>query len=701
MQMERSTQQFIPQAILQYTSLWRRTFVPKWNRRARDLSRHRCSVLFATIGSLNAWSSHFLWLLPDVHWKTKKKKTRFPSQYRHRRLRSTRKAALKGNHQRKCKLNCQAFHASHQSQRQMREKMHRAIRQRRLPSQWHRWKHKRPASDTVLPCAYHAAHAMTSRDSAIKPKAVFDADSSQLLVDNCASSSITNSLADFVKPPRHSNKCIQGINGIVTALQIGTVEWDILDDTGKRHTLRLPGTYFVPNSPHRLLSPQHWAQTAKDDTPLPNGTWCATYQDCIVSCCSITSKPTLLAMPSTIDLTDPEDIKIAQPTQEETNPFAEEPEIPKQTFRQPTNWEIEITSEDTQYPDHPKFDDPATELLHWHYRMGHLPFTRLKQMARMGILPARLADAQISVCSSKRRYLVATIFVDHYSSMDYPVLQQSNTSKETVEAKEQFELHASTFGVTIRHYHADNGRFADNLFRESVARCNQTLSFSGVGIHSQNGKAEKRIQDLQNATRTMLLHAERQWPNAINTHLWPYALRMASDVYNHSPREGKEAAPAELFTGMKMRPLVDKFHHFGCPTDVLLSDLQSGKKGRKWNNRARVGIYLGRSMHHAKSISLILSLDTGLVSPQFHCSFDDMFETTRADQVHLMPRSQWQERGHFITTSTKGAGAPRMEAANSPARFESVPDESEGDDIRTDEGILDDYHVAFESIAVT
>ena len=269
---------------------------------------------------------------------------------------------------------------------------------------------------------------------------------------------------------------------------------------------------------------------------------------------------------------------------------------------------------------------------------------------------------QLKGILTKRRYMVATIFVDHFSSMDYPVLQQSTTSAETVAAKESFELYASTMGIGIRHYHADNGRFADNLFRESIARCNQTISFSGVGIHSQNGKAEKRIQDLQNAARTMLLHAERQWPGAINSHLWPYALRMASDVYNHAPRALSEAAPIELFTGHKMRPLVQCFHHFGCPTFVLLSDLQSGKKGRKWDNRIRVGIYLGRSTQHARSVSLILSLDTGLVSPQYHCSFDDMFETTREAQIHLMPTSKWQEKGHFTMSKPQEQGASRTSA---------------------------------------
>jgi hypothetical protein len=130
---------------------------------------------------------------------------------------------------------------------------------------------------------------MSSPAEAASTKSIFDTYSSQLLVDNYASASITKTLDDFVRAPTKSNKCIKGINGLITAIQglitaiqVGTVSWDILDDQGHCHTIILPGTYYVPNSPHRLLSPQHWAQTAKDDSPLPNDTWCATYKDCIV-----------------------------------------------------------------------------------------------------------------------------------------------------------------------------------------------------------------------------------------------------------------------------------------------------------------------------------------------------------------------------------------------------------------------------------
>ena len=119
------------------------------------------------------------------------------------------------------------------------------------------------------------------------------------------------------------------------------------------------------------------------------------------------------------------------------------------------------------------------ELLRWHYRLGHMSFHKLKAMAKIGILPRRLANVNIPKCAScyfgkmtrkpwrtkmqprrilpctrpgqcvsvdqmessttgfvaqlkgrltTRRYRVATIFVDHYSDLSYVYLHSSTTS---------------------------------------------------------------------------------------------------------------------------------------------------------------------------------------------------------------------------------------------------------------------------------
>jgi hypothetical protein len=50
-----------------------------------------------------------------------------------------------------------------------------------------------------------------------------------------------------------------------------------------------------------------------------------------------------------------------------------------------------------------------------------------------------------------------------------------------------------SFKVEILHYHADNGRFAEMVWKEDVRLKGQQLTFLGVGAHHQNGRAKKRI----------------------------------------------------------------------------------------------------------------------------------------------------------------------------------------------------------------
>ena len=54
-------------------------------------------------------------------------------------------------------------------------------------------------------------------------------------------------------------------------------------------------------------------------------------------------------------------------------------------------------------------------------------------------------------------------------------------SEETLESKIAFEKEEKANNNTIKHYHADNGRFAENTFRDHIKNGNQTISFCGVG----------------------------------------------------------------------------------------------------------------------------------------------------------------------------------------------------------------------------
>lgn len=334
-----------------------------------------------------------------------------------------------------------------------------------------------------------------------------------------------------------------------------------------------------------------------------------------------------------------------------------------------------------------KIDLRQRELQQIHERLGHAPMHRLRAMAKHGILPKYLAEVPVPICAScqygkqtrtpwrsrspagstsrlvkitqpgdcvsidqlesptpgfigqikgiltTKRYQAATVFVDHFSRLGYVYLQTSTNAEETLQAKQSFEAYCRSFGVTIRHYHADNGRFSETKFVADMESKQQTMTLCGVGAHFQNGIAEKRIRDLQENARTMMLHATARWPQAHSTSLWPYAVRYANDVLNSTPRhDTTNRSPLELFSPTYTRPKLKHFHTFGCPTYVLNAPLQNaGRQIGKWMSRARLGIYLGMSPKHARSVALILNPRTGHVSPQYHIKFDDDFKTIATD----------------------------------------------------------------------
>ena len=105
--------------------------------------------------------------------------------------------------------------------------------------------------------------------------------------------------------------------------------------------------------------------------------------------------------------------------------------------------------------------------------------------------------AQLKGTLTQQRYKYATVFVDQFSRYTFVYLQKRVTSQETVMAKHAFEHSAEQRGITIKHYHADNGRFADNAFILDCQANRQSISYCGVNAHFQNGIAERRIRDLQ------------------------------------------------------------------------------------------------------------------------------------------------------------------------------------------------------------
>ena len=236
------------------------------------------------------------------------------------------------------------------------------------------------------------------------------------------------------------------------------------------------------------------------------------------------------------------------------------------------------------------------------------------------------------------------MFVDHASDFTYVHMHQHLTTDETIDVKHAFERLAEQHGVRILHYHCDNGRFADEAFVDDVRAAHQTITFCGVGAHHQNGIAERRIRDITENAQTSLLHAAHRWPKTIAANLWPQAINHVVNMRNSLPRPGKTQSPLSKFAGTSVQPNLKHFHPFGCPVYVLQAPLQTRNPFPKWGERSRIDIFLCHSPHHASSVPLILSTQTGLVSPQFHCAFDDNFDTMKREQADT---SLWKIKAHL------------------------------------------------------
>ena len=102
----------------------------------------------------------------------------------------------------------------------------------------------------------------------------------------------------------------------------------------------------------------------------------------------------------------------------------------------------------------------------------------------------------------------ATVFIDHYSGYSFSSLRTSLDADQTIAAKEAFEAHSASCGVTIESYRADNGHFTKKGFGDSIDDARQTIDFCALGAHHQNGVSERHNQRLTSRVRTILLHAK-------------------------------------------------------------------------------------------------------------------------------------------------------------------------------------------------
>jgi hypothetical protein len=232
---------------------------------------------------------------------------------------------------------------------------------------------------------------------------------------------------------------------------------------------------------------------------------------------------------------------------------------------------------------------------------------------------------------NSQKYNGGTIFVDHASGRIFNHHQVSLRAGETLIGKRMLEREARDLGFKLQGFLADNGVFKADEFQEDVHRKNQSIRFSGVGAHHQNGVAERAIKTISYLTRTNLIHSAIRWPGQNDLELWPLAFDHSVYIYNNLPSQDG-LSPQEKWSSTKFFNYdhLRRLHPWGCPAYVLDPKLQDGKKLPKWSPRSRQGKFVGISKEHASTVALVLNPSTKRISPQFHVLFDDFFSTVRS-----------------------------------------------------------------------
>ena len=270
-------------------------------------------------------------------------------------------------------------------------------------------------------------------------KSVFDTDSNEIYLDNCATASITNDPNDCITPPVKINCHVQGINGICDhEVYSTTIKWDLEDDHGVTSSHILPKSFYIPKAPNKLMSPQHWAQHQWQSTKDPNRAQCITYADSIVlkwdncsktktipldirgsnvgimrttsgylafsSFCQQTGR-TLFEddhFPITVNANIIEDYdSVVHPLTDDLDDEHSEEYFPAHNKPMETSFGLNgpppdvVPNEEDTMP-----QDASAELLRMHHRYGHAPMHKLQRMAQDGILPSRLATSATPLCTS-------------------------------------------------------------------------------------------------------------------------------------------------------------------------------------------------------------------------------------------------------------------------------------------------------------
>ena len=99
----------------------------------------------------------------------------------------------------------------------------------------------------------------------------------------------------------------------------------------------------------------------------------------------------------------------------------------------------------------------------------------------------------------------------------------------------------------------------------------------------------------------------------------------------------------------------------------------------KWQKQAQLGVYLGPSPNHSRTVHLILNLRTGHVLPQYHVKIDDFFKTVSNKNSNFdSPEPEWKilsglvMNGHKKSSDSEVAMSPTF--INNTTKLDDLSD---------------------------
>ena len=125
----------------------------------------------------------------------------------------------------------------------------------------------------------------------------------------------------------------------------------------------------------------------------------------------------------------------------------------------------------------------------------------------------------------------------------------------------------------------------------------------------------------------------------------------------------------EQFSSIRVGIKLHKLHVFGVPVFALSNELASGSSLPKWSIWCRLGIHLGPLNEQAQNVCLVLNPSTRLVSPKYHCRFDDFFESVRFQNPELTVPTTWRRLSKLTRDNTPTSWEPQE---GSKAKFSNT-----------------------------